>query len=295
MRSWKIIWKIDASASWAIILDDDFYNHEFICTRSTSSSNSFRISILSHIASKIYMIMKKLFEMFAEKLSKENMNIIQKKSTFSRFFEFRRTRINSLESVNQSDLKSSNTIILHRFHSAVYSKLTHDHKFSTTFVLSILSLKSMRQFNIVSFTSTFTFKSTSTTIKSSQHSIFKQKTFVTCSFTSSSTSSRSLILSHVASKIYMIINNLFVKFIEKKNNSEKNEALYINECVFRCMIKFKSLIILNLLINQILHRSNRSNRSNQSNSILSSIVLIRHLEFVFQSIKMQKFRILRSK
>ena len=25
MRSWKIIWQIDASVSWAIILDDDFY------------------------------------------------------------------------------------------------------------------------------------------------------------------------------------------------------------------------------------------------------------------------------
>ena len=25
MRSWENIWQIDASASWAIILDDDFY------------------------------------------------------------------------------------------------------------------------------------------------------------------------------------------------------------------------------------------------------------------------------
>ena len=71
----------------------------------------------------------------------------------------------------------------------------------------------------------------------------------------------------------------------RKNNSERIEVLYINECVFRCLIKFKSLIISNLLINQILHRSNRSN------SIFLSIVSIRHFEFVFQSIKMQKFRI----
>ena len=79
----------------------------------------------------------------------------------------------AIASASQSDLKSLNTIILHRFHFAVYSELTHDHKFSTTFVSSILSLKSMKQLNIASFISTSTFKSTSTTIKFSQHSISK--------------------------------------------------------------------------------------------------------------------------
>ena len=73
----------------------------------TFSLNSFRISILSHTASKIYMIIKKLFEIFAEKLNKKNMNIIQKKSTSSCFFESRQTRIKSLR---QRDFK--NTIML---------------------------------------------------------------------------------------------------------------------------------------------------------------------------------------
>ena len=73
----------------------------FVACFFTSSTSSFRTSILSHTISKIYMIMKNLFEMFVEKSSKRNMNIIQKKSIFSRFFEFRQfrqTRIKSIDS-----------------------------------------------------------------------------------------------------------------------------------------------------------------------------------------------------
>ena len=55
----------------------------------TSSLISFEISILSHITSKIYMIIKKLFEMFVEKTRRKNKSIIQKKSTFSCSSEFR--------------------------------------------------------------------------------------------------------------------------------------------------------------------------------------------------------------
>ena len=62
----------------------------------TSSSSSSRISILSHTTRKIYMTMKKLFEMFAEKTRRKNRNIIQKKSIFSCFSESRQTRIKSL-------------------------------------------------------------------------------------------------------------------------------------------------------------------------------------------------------
>ena len=42
----------------------------------TSSSNSFRTSILSHTTRKIYMTMKKLFEMFAEKTRRKSRSII---------------------------------------------------------------------------------------------------------------------------------------------------------------------------------------------------------------------------
>ena len=78
---------------------------------------------------------------------------------------------------------------------------------------------------------------------------------------------------------------LKIQLFSRKNNSEETWMQYEKKCVFRffrCLIKFKLLIISNLLINQILHRSNRSN------SIFSSIVSIRHLESVFQLIKMQK-------
>ena len=85
-----------------------FITKTFVVCLFTSSSNSFRISILSHITSKIYMIMKKLFEMIVEKTDKKNRKIIQKKSTFSCFFEFRQfrqTRIKSIDS--QENLKDS--------------------------------------------------------------------------------------------------------------------------------------------------------------------------------------------
>ena len=73
-------------------------NASIVCSF-TSSLTSSRSSIVSHQKSftlKFYMTMKKLFEMFAEKSSKRNMNIIQKKSIFSCFHESRQTRIKSL-------------------------------------------------------------------------------------------------------------------------------------------------------------------------------------------------------
>ena len=74
----------------------------------TSSSSSFRISILSHITSKIYMIMKKLFEMFVEKADKKNRKIIQKKSTFSCFSESRQSRQTRIKSIDrQESMKDS--------------------------------------------------------------------------------------------------------------------------------------------------------------------------------------------
>ena len=78
-------------------------HYKFTCMFFIFSSNSLRILILSHTASKTYMTMKKLFEMFAEKLSKRNMNIIQKKSIFSCFSESRQTRIKSFRQRNSKD------------------------------------------------------------------------------------------------------------------------------------------------------------------------------------------------
>ena len=212
--------------------------HEFTCMFFTFSSNSIQTSILKYQKShrKSYFTMNDLFEIFAEKSNNKSTNIIQKEMFSSRSSEFRRIRINFLTSVNQSDLKNSNTIILHRFHFIVYSELTHDHKFSTTFVLSILSFKSMRQLNIVSFTSTFTFKSTSTTTKFSQHSISMQKTSMICSFTSSSNSFRISILSYIASKIYMIIKKLFEMFVEKTRR--KNKSIIQKKSTFSCFFEF---------------------------------------------------------
>ena len=70
--------------------------HGPTCTRSTPPPSPLRISVLSHTASKAYMTMKELFEMFAEKLSKRSMNIIQKRSTSSCSPGPRQTRIKPL-------------------------------------------------------------------------------------------------------------------------------------------------------------------------------------------------------
>ena len=65
----------------------------------TFSSTSSRSSIVSHKnlhTSSFYMTMMMMFEMFVEKTRRKNKNIMQKKSTFSCFFESRQTRIKSL-------------------------------------------------------------------------------------------------------------------------------------------------------------------------------------------------------
>ena len=87
------------------------------------------------------------------------------------------------------------------------------------------------------------------------------------------------------------VNETLIQLCSRKNHSKEIWIQYERECAFRwyrCLNKLKSLIISNLLINQTLHRSKRSN------SIFSSIVSIRHFEFVFQSIKSQKFLKMRS-
>ena len=84
-----------------------------IACSSTFSSTSSRISILSHTLSKIYMIINDLFEIFAEISNNKSKNIIQKKSTFSCFFEFRQIRIKSL--CSQEDLKDSVMITRKQF------------------------------------------------------------------------------------------------------------------------------------------------------------------------------------
>ena len=86
-----------------------FITKAFVACFFTSLSSSFRISILSHTTSKIYMFMNNLFEIFIEISNKKNKNIMQKKSIFSCFFESRQTRIKSL---CQQNFK--NTIMLAR-------------------------------------------------------------------------------------------------------------------------------------------------------------------------------------
>ena len=90
-------------------------HHKLTCMFFTFSLNSSQTSMLKHQEShrKLYFIMNDLFEMFAEKSNKKNMNIIQKKSTFSCSFEFRQTRIKSIDS--QENLKDSIMIAKKRF------------------------------------------------------------------------------------------------------------------------------------------------------------------------------------
>ena len=189
----------------------------------TFSSTSFRSSIVSHQKShisKYYMIIKKLFEMFVEKTNRKNRKIIQKKSISSCFFEFRQSH----HSIDQLNLKSSNSVNSHRFHSTVYSELTRDHKFFTTSAFSISAFKSMRQLNIVSFTSSnnsITIKSTSTISKFSFYSNIMMKTSMICSFSFSSTSSRLLFLFYTL-KVYIIMNDLFVMFAKKQFKKKWN-------------------------------------------------------------------------
>ena len=63
-------------------------HHKFNIMFDTFSSNSFQISMIKHQKShrKSHFIMNDLFEMFVEKQSKKNKNIIQKTSYFQCFF-----------------------------------------------------------------------------------------------------------------------------------------------------------------------------------------------------------------
>ena len=78
-------------------------NASIVCSFTFSSTSS-RSSIASY--QKSYFIMNDLFEIFAEKSSKRNMNIIQKKSIFSCSSESRQIRIKLLRQRN-----SKNTIM----------------------------------------------------------------------------------------------------------------------------------------------------------------------------------------
>ena len=76
---------------------------------------------------------------------------------------------------------------------------------------------------------------------------------------------------------------LKIQLCSRENNSKEIWMQYEKKCVFRfrrCLIKSKSLIISNLLIN----------RSNHLNLMFSSIVFVRYFKFIFQSIEQQKFR-----
>ena len=188
--------------------------------------------------------------------------------------------------------------------NSIAFKLSRRHEFTYMFftislnsfqILTLLHFTSLQKITIIKlkfhYFSIFSIisRSTSTILKFSRNSIIMMIASIVCFFTFSSTSSRSSIFSH--QKFYMIINDLFAKFAKREKRFKKNWNTQ-KKCVFRvvwCRIKLKLLIISNFFINQILHWSNRSN------SIFSSIVSIRHFEFVSQSIKMQKFRILRSK
>ena len=174
-------------------------------------------------------------------------SIIMMKTSIACFFT------SSSSSIQTSMLNYQDSINSHRFHSAVYSKLIRDHKSSTTFVFSILTFKSMKQLNIASLTSTFTFKSTSTTTKSSQHSISMQKTFVICSFTSLSTSSRSLTLLHAASKTYMTMKELFEMFAEKTR--KKNKSIIQKKSIFSCFSELRQTRIKSLCSQENLKNS----------------------------------------
>ena len=92
-------------------------HHKFTCMFYIFSSSSSQTSMLKYQESyrKSYFIMNDLFEMFAEKSSKKSMNITQKKSTFSCFFEFRQFRQihqTRIKSLRQRDFK--NTIMFAR-------------------------------------------------------------------------------------------------------------------------------------------------------------------------------------
>ena len=67
------------------------HSHKYTRMSFTFSSSSSQTSMLKHQKQhrKSYFIINDLFEMFAEKSNKKNMNITQKKSIFSCFFEFR--------------------------------------------------------------------------------------------------------------------------------------------------------------------------------------------------------------
>ena len=119
-------------------------------------------------------------------------------------------------------------------------------QFTSTILIESIAFTSSRhhKFTYMFFTSSITSESTSAILKSSHHSISMQKTLVTCSFTSSSTSSRSLILSHAASKTYMTIKKLFEMFAEKTR--KKNRSIIQKKSTFSCFSESRQIRIKSL-------------------------------------------------
>ena len=115
---------------------------------------------------------------------------------------------------------------MHRFHSAVYSDLIHDHNFSSAFYFMISSFKILKQLNIVSLTSFVNLIESSSTIsKFSHQSIAMIKAHTICSSSSSLISSQSFVFSQQKShtlKIYMIVKDFLIKFAEKRFKKSKN-------------------------------------------------------------------------
>ena len=132
--------------------------------------------------------------------------------------------------------------------------------FFATFCFSISSFKLIKQLNIVSFTSLFTSELKSTIFKFSFYSIIMMKTLIICSFSFSSISFRTSILSHqkkhITSKIYMMINDLFVMFakkqfkknlniIQKRINFSMFRQIQIDQLNFISINSFKSNVFIN--------------------------------------------------
>ena len=120
-----------------------------------------------------------------------------------------------------------------------------------------------------------TFESSSAISKLSSLSIFMIKASVTCSSSFSLISSLSSIFLF---KSYMIMNDLFAMFADKKKRFRKSLNIIYKQMRFSrfsMLIRRKSLTISNLSINY----------SIRSNSMLLSIHFVRHFEFVFQSIE----------
>ena len=186
-------------------------NHINLSISRSTSSITFKLMTASVKSSYLFISMTKTqvarFIVSSIDFSITSMNSIAFKSSRRHEFTYMFSTVSS---------SSSQTLIL--LHSTSFQKIViMKSKFHYSNIFSTIS------------------RSTSAILKLSHHSIIIMNASIVCSFTFSSTSSRSSIVSYQkshTSKHYMIMKNLFEMFVEKSSKKSMNIIQIIDFFVF---------------------------------------------------------------